>query len=319
MYEGFCGVSNPLPFSLPPLPTCTYRLADHGAWTIAAVSVNHYENFPVASVLCPPRLRPAIAAIYWYARTADDIADEGVRSGLERLAELQAYRNDLHAIYEGASPSPRWAPVFEPLARVCRQFELPRAPLEDLLSAFEQDIEKNRYVSQEELLDYCRRSANPVGRLLLHLYGVGDETSLHESDCICTALQLINFWQDLSIDTGRGRLYVPLDVCRRHHVPVASLMAQQETPATHALVRELCLWAQDLMLRGEPLSRRLPGRIGWELRLIVQGGLRILEKIARLNYATLHERPVLRAWDGPVLLWRALRRRLPPPTQPPIP
>ena len=283
------------------------------------MSVNHYENFPVASALCPPHLRPAVAAIYWYARTADDIADEGIRPSLERLAELHAYRNDLRAVYEGQGPSSRWATVFEPLALACRQFELPQQPLEDLLSAFEQDIEKNRYVSQEELLDYCRRSANPVGRLLLHLYGVDDETSLHQSDCICTALQLINFWQDLSIDTSRGRLYVPLDVCRRHHVPVASLMAQQETPATHALVRELCLWAQDLMLQGEPLSRRLPGRVGWELRLIVQGGLRILEKIARLNYTTLHERPVLRAWDGPVLLWRALRRRLPPPTQPTLP
>lgn len=284
-----------------------------------AVTANPYQNFPVASVLCPPRLRPAVAAIYRYARTADNLADEGSCPALERLAALQAYRADLHAIYAGQEPSPRWPEVFAPLAQARAAFDLPQAPLEDLLGAFEQDVTKNRYISQEELLDHCRRAANPVGRLLLHLYGIGDEQSVRESDALCTGLQLTNFWQDLSLDTARGRLYVPLDVCRRYRVPVASLIAQQETPATHALVRELAEWTQDLLLQGEPLSRRLPGGPGWELRLIVQGGLRILEKIAHLNYATLHERPVLRAWDGPLLLWRAWRRRLPASTKNPTP
>nr|WP_259371937.1 squalene synthase HpnC [Caldimonas mangrovi] len=294
--------------------TAAYKCRQGRARTIAAVTVSAYERFPVASALCPPRLRPAVAAIYRYAKTADDLADEGPRAPLERLTDLQAYRADLHAIYEERSPSPRWPQVFGPLAQACREFGLPQAPLDDLLSGFEQDVAKNRYVSQEELLEYCRRAANPVGRLLLQVYGIHDEQAQHESDAICTGLQLANFWRDLSVDTRRGRLYVPLDVCRRHRVPVASLIAQQETPATHALVRELVEWTRELLIQGLPLSARLPGRLGWELKLVVLGGLRILEKIARLDYATLHERPALRAWDGPLLLWRALRRRMPAPT-----
>ena len=280
-----------------------------------AVTVHAYENFPVASVLCPPRLRPAVTAVYRYAKTADDLADEGLRPALERLADLQAYRADLHAVYEGRPTSERWPHVFEPLAPVCREFGLPQAPFEDLLAGFEEDIAKNRYISQEELLDYCRRAANPVGRLLLCVYGIDDEPARQQSDALCSGLQLANFWRDLSVDIRRGRLYVPLDVCRRHQVPVASLVAQQETPATHALVRELVEWSRELLLQGAPLWRRLPGRLGWELQLVVQGGLRILEKIARLNYATLHERPMLRAGDVPLLLWRTLLRHPPVPTK----
>ncbi|WKB52748.1 squalene synthase HpnC [Eleftheria terrae] len=279
------------------------------------MSVNHYENFPVASALCPPHLRPAVTAIYWYARTADDLADEGQRSTAERLADLAAYRVELARMLAQEAPSSRWREVFEPLGRVQRQFGLPPALLEDLLSAFEQDVVKHRYLHREELLDYCRRSANPIGRLLLHLYGVGDDTSLAQSDAICTSLQLINFWQDLSIDTTRDRLYIPLEDCRHHQVPAASLLAQQETPATRALVRSMVRWAQELMWQGGPLARRLPGRFGWELRLVVQGGLRILEKIERLDCGTLHQRPVLRAWDAPPTLWRALLGRVPRPPQ----
>lgn len=278
------------------------------------MTASAYESFPVASALCPPQLRPAVAAIYRYAKTADDLADEGPRPPLERLTDLQAYRADLQAVYEDRPPSSRWPEVFGPLAQARREFDLPQAPFDDLLNGFEQDIAKNRYVSQEELLEHCRCAANPVGRLLLQVYGIDDEQAQHESDALCTGLQLANFWRNLSVDIRRGRLYVPLDVCRRHHVPVASLVAQQETPATHALVHELVEWTRELLLQGEPLSARLPGRLGWELKLIVQGGLRILEKIARLDYATLHERPALRAWDSPLLLWRALRRRVPAST-----
>ncbi|AKJ28514.1 squalene synthase HpnC [Caldimonas brevitalea] len=271
------------------------------------MSVNHYENFPVASALCPPRLRPAVKAIYWYARTADDLADEGPQNAAQRLADLAAYRGELLATCNGLAPGARWRAVFEPLQHAQREFGLPVELLEDLLSAFEQDVVKHRYLSREELLDYCRRSANPVGRLLLHLCDVHDETSQAQSDAICTALQLINFWQDLSIDTARDRLYIPLDACREHQVPVGALMAQQETPGTRGLVRALVQWARELMLSGAPLTRRLPGRMGWELRLVVQGGLRILEKIERLDYDTLHQRPVLSARDAPTLLWRAWR------------
>lgn len=271
------------------------------------MSVDHYENFPVASLLCPAPLRPAVRAIYWFARTADDLADEGKQAPIHRLNDLAEYRQDLQAIARGQPPGPRWAAVFNALAPVMQAHALPVALLEDLLSAFEQDVTRSRYVDRADLLDYCRRSANPVGRLLLHLYRVDEPAALAQSDAICTALQLINFWQDLSIDTSRGRLYVPLEDCHRHQVPAAALLARQETPATQALLADLVGWTRALMDEGAPLVHRLKGRLGWELRLVVQGGSRILEKIERMQYATLHVRPVLRAADTPILLWRALR------------
>ena len=276
------------------------------------MSIDHYENFPVASVLCPPALRPAVAAIYWFARTADDIADEGEADPAHRLAELDAYRADLLAALSAGTPSRRWPEVFEPLGRTLQTHALPAALLLDLLSAFEQDVVKHAYADRSELLDYCRRSANPVGRLLLHLYGVRGGEWLDRSDAICTALQLINFWQDLGIDTRRGRLYVTAADCERFGVAASALLqARTETPAVRALIRELVGWARSLMLEGAPLVHAVPGRAGWELRLVVQGGLRILDKIEALNFATLATRPALRWYDAPLLLWRALWMRVP--------
>jgi squalene synthase HpnC len=272
-----------------------------------AHGVDHYENFPVASFLCPPALRPAIMAIYWFARTADDLADEGDAAPAARLADLAAYRTDLAACSEGQPTSARWASVFTPLRSVIEQHSLPVDLLADLLSAFEQDVSKTRYASQAELLDYCRRSANPVGRLLLHLYQVSDARSLAQSDCICTALQLINFWQDLGIDIPRGRIYLPEDGFAQHGVDERQLLQREVNPATTALVAANVAWATALMQRGAPLVKRVPGRAGWELRLVVQGGLRIAEKIKLLNFATLQQRPTLNAWDGFVMVWRALR------------
>lgn len=268
--------------------------------------VDHYENFPVASVLCPPRLRPAVAALYWYARTADDIADEGDAPADARLAQLNAYRAALHATAHGAAPSSAWPEVFGPLQIAMREHALPLGPLEDLLSAFEQDVVKQRYVDRAELLDYCRRSASPVGRLLLHLYGVTDAQALQQSDAICTALQLINFWQDLSRDLPRGRLYLPLSDCQRFNLAAEAVLAQQDSAAARALIADAAQWARGLLHEGAPLVQRLPGRAGWELRLVVQGGLRVLDKIAALDHATLHVRPRLRAWDSAPMLWHAL-------------
>ena len=286
--------------------------AARAAWTITAVSIDHYENFPVASVLCPPALRPAVASIYWFARTADDIADEGEADPATRLAELAAYRADLLGTLSTGAPSLRWPKVFAALHDTLQQHALPPALLLDLLSAFEQDVHKHTYTDRPELLDYCRRSANPVGRLLLHLYGVGGSAALRQSDAICTALQLVNFWQDLGVDTRRGRLYVSSADCERFGMTGAALLqARTETPAVRALVRELAGWARALMLEGVPLVHAVPGRAGWELRLVVQGGLRILDKIEALNFATLGTRPALRWYDAPVLLWRALRMRRP--------
>lgn len=271
------------------------------------MSVEHYENFPVASVLCPPAIRPAVVAIYHYARTADDIADEGDAPAAQRLAELAAYRAELDAALAGRAAAPRWRHVFEPLAMRARQFRLPAPPLHDLLDAFEQDVRNPPYPDRHALLDYCRRSANPIGRLLLHLYEVRDAQSLQQADAICSALQLINFWQDLGVDGPRGRCYVPLEDLRHHAVTGDDLAAGSDSPRSRALVAALCGWARALMSQGAPLALRLPGRAGWELRLVVQGGLRVLEKIDAMDHATLQRRPKLTVLDLPLLLWRALR------------
>jgi squalene synthase HpnC len=270
------------------------------------VGVDHYENFPVASLLCPRRLRPAVAAIYRFARTADDIADEGDATAEKRLADLAEYRADLQAVCAGQRPSPRWYPVFQALRQAVVGHALPAAPFTDLLSAFEQDVVKHAYADRTELLDYCRRSANPVGRLLLHLYGVRGGQALQQADAICTALQLANFWQDLGVDIGRGRLYIPMADCRRHRVDPAELRRGRVEAGTRALIAEMVFWTRELMLRGAPLARSIPGSAGWELRLVVQGGLRILEKIERGGFEVLERRPALRWYDVPLLGWRAL-------------
>lgn len=254
--------------------------------------IEHYENFPVASWLCPPRLRPPILAIYRFARTADDLADEGDATAPQRLQDLQAFRRELQACAQQAACVYRWPEVFEPLAPLMQAHALPLPLLMDLLDAFEQDVRytaaQTRYADRAELLAYCARSANPIGRLLLHLYQVQSETALQQSDAICSALQLINFWQDRSQDMARGRNYLPL----------------------HSDMRTELAYAHTLMNQGLPLVHVLPGRMGWELRLVVQGGLRILERLIRLSDAQLNDpltqpRPKLSRLDAPVLLWRA--------------
>lgn len=258
--------------------------------------VTHPENFPVASWLCPPALRPAIAAIYAFARAADDIADEGHWTTNERLTQLQAFRE---ALYHPDASSNFRADIFVPLHRIILEKALPLALLDDLLKAFEQDVTASAhgrtYPSTAALLEYCKLSANPVGRLLLHLYGVKNTIALTKSDAICSALQLINFWQDLSEDIPRGRFYLPQDLL-------------QQLP-TDTLIETLCQHAHGLMLSGAPLVHQVPGRAGWELRLVVQGGLRILEKVRKLGPHALQVRPRLRAWDVPLLLWRSLWMR----------
>jgi squalene synthase HpnC len=268
------------------------------------VSVDHYENFPVASLWCPPALRPAVMAIYRFARTADDIADEGDASGPQRRALLQDYEAALSLAAAGR-PGPAWPEVFVPLAAQMQRHRLPLPLLRDLLSAFEQDTHQPRYPDRATLLDYCARSANPIGRLLLHLVGEGRPRALAESDAVCTALQLINFWQDLSRDLPRGRCYLPLSDAGCHRVDVDRLTS--DTPASRALVRELCAWARALMQQGAPLATSLPGRFGWELRFVVQGGLRVLDKIEARGFNALSYRPTVGALDAPRVAWRAWR------------
>lgn len=270
------------------------------------MSVDHYENFPVASLLCPPALRPAVMAIYHFARTADDLADEGDAPAAERLAALERYEWALHEAAAGRVGSD-WPQVFGPLARQIMTHRLPVALLVQLLAAFKQDTRNPVYPDRAALLDYCSRSADPIGRLLLHLSGVSDATALAQSDAICSALQLVNFWQDMSVDQPRGRYYVPQADAQRHGLDVITL--RSDSDASRALVRELCAWARALMKQGAPLVHRLPGRFGWELRLVVQGGLRILDKIEGDGFNTLGRRPTVGGVDAPLLLWRALWMR----------
>jgi squalene synthase HpnC len=274
------------------------------------VAVEHYENFPVASWLCPPAMRGAVMAIYHFARTADDLADEGDASAGVRLQALARYRTALGQALAGAVDPSDWPDVFGPLSRAVNEHRLPVQCLHDLLDAFEQDTGNPRYPDRPALLDYCRRSANPIGRLMLHLAGVHDGVSFAQSDAICSALQLINFWQDPSVDLPRGRHYVPEVDARRHGLTLDALAGQRDNASSQALLRDLCHWAGELMQQGAPLACRVPGRLGWELRFVVQGGLRILERIASMRYRTLHQRPVLGPADAPVLAWRALRMRV---------
>ena len=279
-----------------------------------AQEITHYENFPVASWLCPPHLRPAIAAIYWFARTADDLADEGDATPQQRLDDLAAFRYDLMAASKGQSASTRWPQVFTQLTAAIVKFSLPIKHLDDLLSAFEQDIRKTRdgqgYANEAELHDYCARSANPVGRLLLHLYGfndpVRDAKALSYSDNICTALQLINFWQDISQDIPRGRFYLTDAACAQFNVSRTDLLSLKQTKNTTDLIAAQAINTLAMMQEGSQLVHLVPGRAGWELRFVVQGGLRILDKIKALDYAMLEKRPKLTKLDYLVIGWRAL-------------
>jgi len=311
MTEGLLNQKQLLTFSSdnPPMkdtpPVSPSSLKEHQGSQKSA-GITHYENFPVASILCPAHLRPAVVAIYNFARTADDLADEGDASPAERSQALALYQADLTACARGQAISGRWPGVFEALAPQITRWQLPLPLLNDLLSAFEQDVHKTRYADQAELLDYCSRSANPVGRLLLHLYGVTNAAALRQSDCICTALQLVNFWQDLSVDIPRGRIYLPTELQALHGVGEAELLAQSISPRTRTLVADCVDRARRLMLEGAPLVHQVPGRAGWELRLVVQGGLRIAERITRLDFGTLHQRPVIGRRDALVMAWRTL-------------
>jgi phytoene synthase len=266
------------------------------------VSVGHYENFPVASALLPRRLRRPIAVIYRFARSADDFADEGELADAARLAGLDAYRRELDAIGSGVAPG---TPLFQELATVVREHGLPLQPFRDLLDAFSRDVTTKRYADFAELLDYCRRSANPVGRILLHLFGRNDAQSLARSDAICSGLQLANFWQDVALDWAKGRVYLPQDEMRRFGVAEAQIAEQRCDGAWRALLGFQIERTRAMLLQGAPLGRTLPGRTGLEIRATVQGGLRILDKLERAGCDLFRRRPVLKWWDWPLLLWRA--------------
>lgn len=269
------------------------------------MSVDHDENFPVASLLLPARLRPAVKAIYAFARTADDAADEGSLTASERLRLLDGYRSELDRIGRGL---PATQPVMQRLAAQISAHHLPLSPFYDLLDAFAQDVVKDRYANFAELLDYCRRSANPIGRLLLHLFDAATPDNLERSDALCTALQLINHWQDVGIDLdkgARGRIYLPQDELARFGVSESALQCRLASAEFRALMRFQVERARHLLEKGATLGRSLSGRIGLEIRAIAAGGRTVLDKIEAVGFDVFRHRPVLGVADWPQLFLRA--------------
>ena len=271
-----------------------------------SMAVNHYENFPVASILLPIRLRRPVEAIYAFARTADDLADEGNATPFERIAALKHYETQLDQIADG---TPTGDPLFRRLHATIDDWQLPLAPFRDLLSAFRQDVMTLRYANYPALMDYCRRSANPVGTLMLSLYGANNPRHRTQSDAICSALQLINFCQDVAIDWQKGRIYLPMDELARFQVSCEHLERQRVDAAWRNLMSFQIERARALLLSGAPLASTLRGRIGWELRLVVQGGLRILERIETADYDIFRHRPQLGLRDWLAMMLRAVRMR----------
>ncbi len=270
-----------------------------------SVSVAHYENFPVASRLVPASLRAAVVAIYRFARAADDIADEGTDPPAVRLAQLDAYATMLDCIERGEVPA---AEPFVELAAAIDRHALPLRPFHDLLSAFRQDVIKPRYASFDEVLDYCTRSANPIGRLLLHLYHVHDAGHLRQADAICTGLQLTNFWQDIALDWRKGRVYLPGEDLDRFGVSEAQIAESRCDERWSQLLEFEVARARALLEAGRPLTRALPLRLGLELKFILAGGLRILSAIDAVRGDIFRRRPQLRRRDWLAMSAVALTR-----------
>ncbi len=267
------------------------------------MGVDHYENFPVASILLPPRLRRPVALIYRFARESDDFADEGDAPDEQRLAQIAGFSRELQRIERGESPGIPW---FADLARIIREHQLPLAAFHDLLSAFAQDVTKKRYADYAEVLDYCHRSADPIGRLLLVLYGAATDENLRYSNAICSSLQLINFWQDVAIDWQKDRVYFPQDEMARFGVTEQQIADGDTDVAWEKLMKFQVDRTRTLLHSGKPLGRILKGRIGLEMRMIIAGGDRILTKIAAVDGDVFRRRPVLKKPDWMLMFAKSL-------------
>jgi hydroxysqualene synthase len=265
----------------------------------------HYENFPVASRLLPAHMRPHVAALYAFARSADDFADEGQMPPEERLELLTDWESRLHRCVEIEDSDPA-DEIFLALGATIRACNLPVSLFEDLLSAFRQDITTHRYQTWESVLDYCRRSANPVGRLVLRIGGYQDSRLDASSDALCTALQLTNFWQDLAHDWKRGRLYVPLEEVDACRAGVADLTDSRITEAWRCVLGRVAARTRALFDTGRAVCDGVGGRLRYELRVTWLGGCRILDQLERQRYDMFSARPSLGAADVPPLLWGAL-------------
>jgi phytoene synthase len=279
-----------------------------------ALARSRYENFPVASRLLPSSMRPHVAAVYAFARVADDIADEGTESSADRRARLDAWGRRLHEAIELRERHHQGDPraggddaLLFALAHTIRSYALPVSLFDDLLSAFAQDTMTNRYESWADVFDYCRRSANPVGRIVLRIAGRDDDKLDRSSDALCTALQLVNFWQDFGRDWRHGRLYVPREVYEASGADIADLTAGRMTAAWVGALERCALVTRQRFEEGRSVCDGIRGRLRWELRLTWLGGRRILEKVERHAGRLLDNRPTLGPTDVPTLLWRAVR------------
>jgi phytoene synthase len=276
----------------------------------------HYENFPVASILLPRRMRPHVAAVYAFARAADDFADEGDRPIEERHRLLRMWRERLREAVAGDTSTVQRPPqpgepahtreIFLALGVTVRRLQLPPALLEDQLSAFEQDLTVTRYETWAQLFDYCRLSANPIGRLVLRIGGHAADDLDRWSDAICTALQLANFWQDVKSDYRRGRIYLPLEEMRAHRAEERALEGPHVTPEWREALAAAVSRTRTLFNDGQPLCDRLRGRLGWEIRLTWLGGTHILDRIEAIEFDVLHHRPTIGLADVPRLAAAAL-------------
>jgi hydroxysqualene synthase len=298
---------------LTPVPTTAAGSLAQAYAACEALARSHYENFPVASMLLPKAMRPHIAAIYAFARRADDMADEGTATASERRVALDSWLMRLHAaVGETASarPSARLASAADELmlratAQTIRTLDLPLQLFDDLVSAFAQDTTTTRYASWDDVLDYCRRSANPVGRLVLRVAGFRDAALDRSSDALCTALQLTNFWQDFGRDWRAGRLYVPREVQCLEGADEAQLSHATLTDAWARTIERCVVFTQQRFAEGRAVCDGVRGRLRAELRFTWLGGSRILERVERGRFALLHRRPAHGAADLPLLLWRA--------------
>ncbi|HEV2199765.1 MAG TPA: squalene synthase HpnC [Bryobacteraceae bacterium] len=268
------------------------------------LATHHYENFHVVSFLLPKRLHQDFYNVYSFCRWADDLGDE-IGDTRESLRLLAWWRGELHAMYAGEARHP----VFVALRETVARHGLPIEPFDDLITAFEQDQTVTRYRDFEELFQYCRYSANPVGRLVLGLCGYRDAARYELSDATCTALQLANFWQDVTVDLKKDRVYVPLDVLERHGYPLDALFARRFDSRFAGAMKESVEVARGLFLKGMPLAGQVDRRLAIDLELFSRGGLKVLEKIKRQGYDVLRARPAISKTERVGLLLAAVTRR----------
>jgi squalene synthase HpnC len=268
------------------------------------LATHHYENFHVVSLLLPARLHQDFYNVYAFCRWADDLGDE-TGDPRESLRLLTWWRSQLHSLFDGQPPS---HPVFVALAGTIRRHQLPAGPFDDLISAFLQDQTVTRYRDWDHLLDYCRRSANPVGRLVLMLCGYRDQERFRLSDATCSALQLANFWQDVAVDLGKGRIYIPQHLLARHGCSEQDLFARRCTPAFRRVMEEAVDYAQALFEQGLPLARMVDRRLALDIDLFSRGGMKVLDKIRALHYDVLTSRPAISKTERALLLLAGLAR-----------